>query len=595
MNPGNLPRIGVVLCCCGNEIREALDFVQIEEYIRALPGVVYFKTDAYPCSRPGIANLIKAIRENQLERIVIAGCTPRLHGKLVAEACESAGLNRWFVDVANVREHCSRVHRDKSKASEKARALIGASVRKVGLAKPYEPVRVLPKNSVLVIGGGVSGLSAAAELENLHQEVTLIEKKDVLGGMLLQLAKPYPYSRTGRQIVEEKISRIEGKVRILKRTELVSLRGGPGQYVAKLSTDGKTGEEEFGAVVVATGADCVGLKELLETPPLNRISGFGGRILTQIDLETELWNESLKGARSVLFVTIPAPQLSHSSSRVYSVVALKNAATLKETNPELEIWFIFKEVPTDLEREFRRAKHAGVKFVRFDDEKTIEVVKNGLRVGERVAHQGSVRADKGAGGGASGSLDSALSFGNAPSPDSALSPESTLKIAADVIVLPAFLRPPNGSSKLGELLRIPVDMHGFFIEQHTKLRPGDFVEKGIFVAGSCHSPATILESIAQAIAAASRASRVVSGEIVRAPLLSKIDRKVCRGCSRCAQACRWDAIEMVTLENSLKLALVDETLCTGCGVCSTVCINGAPSLAPVSQDQIKAMLEVVGG
>jgi heterodisulfide reductase subunit A2 len=595
MRPKALPRIGVVLCYCGNEIREALDFVQIEEYVRALPGVVYFKADAYPCSRPGIADLIKAIKESKLERIVIAGCTPRLHGKLVAEACESAGLNQWFVDVANVREHCSRVHKDKTTATEKAKALIGASVRKVGLAKPYEPVTVSPKNSVLVIGGGVSGLSAAAELENLNHEVTLVEKNDVLGGMLLQLAKPYPYSRPGRKIVEEKISRIKGKVKILKRTELVSLRGGPGQYVAKLSIDGKTDEQEVGAVVVATGADCVGLKELLESPSLEGLSGFGGRILSQIDVETELCSEKLTGVHSILFVDIPVPRLSHPSARIYSVVALKNAATLKETSPKLEICFLFKDLAVDVEREFRRAQHVGVKFVRLDDEKTIEVVKNGLRVGERAAHQGPVRADKGAGGGASGSLDSAFSFGNAPSPDSVLSPGSALKINADVIVLPTLLRPPQGSRKLAELLRIPVDMHGFFIEPHIKLRPGDFVEKGIFVAGCCHSPASILECISQGIAAASRASRFVGGEIVRAPLLSRIDSKVCRGCSRCAEACRWDAIEMVTLENGLKLALVDEALCTGCGVCSTVCINGAPSLAPVGQDQIKAMVEVLGG
>jgi heterodisulfide reductase subunit A len=579
MNPTDLPRIGVVLCYCGNEIRDALDFVQIEEYVRALPGVVYLKADAYPCSRPGIAELIRAISGNKLQRIVIAGCTPRLHGKLVAQACESAGLNRWFVDVANIREHCSRVHKDKAAATEKAKAVIGASVRKIALAKPYEPVRVSPKNSVLVIGGGVSGLSAAAELENLNHEVTLIEKKDALGGTLLQLAKPYPYVRTGREIVEEKISRIEGKVKVLRRTELVSLSGGPGRYLAKLSTDGRVEEQEFGAVVVATGADCVGLRELLGSPPLDRISGFRGRILNQIDLETELWNEKLKGARSVLFVNIPVPQLSHSSSRIYSLVALKNAAALKEMNPELEVWFLFKDLATDLEREFRRAQHAGVKFVRLDDEKTIEVVKNGLRFAARAAHGASVQADKGAGGGVS------------PSPQSVPSPGGAPAIIVDVIVLPTFVRPPQGSRKLAELLRIPVDVHGFFIEPHVKLRPGDFVEKGVFVAGSCHSPASVLESISQAIAAASKASRFVSDEIAKAPLLSKIDSKVCRGCSRCAEACRWDAIQMVALENGLKLALVDEALCTGCGVCSTVCINGAPSLAPVSQGQIKAMVE----
>ncbi|MCX5801410.1 MAG: 4Fe-4S binding protein [Candidatus Eisenbacteria bacterium] len=552
----NSPRIGVILCYCGNEIREALDFPEIETFVRALPGVVYVGAEAYPCSRPGVATLANAIKEHRLERIVIAGCTPRLHGKLVAQACESAGLNRWYVDVANVREHCSRVHKDKAGATKKAKALIGASVKKVSLSGSYEPVRATPENSVLVIGGGLSGLGVAAELASLSgsgtPDVTLIEKEEVLGGMLLRLHRPYPYGKAARDIVEERLSKIEGKVRLLKRTELVSFAGAPGRYRARLSTDGRIEECQFGAIVVATGADCVSLTELLESPPLRGISTFGGRILGQIDFERELPNETLKGARSVLFLNVSASRLSHSTSRVYSLVALKNATSLKEASPGLETQFVFANVPSEMEREFHRAKNAGVTFVKCDDDANIEFVKAGLLLKDGV------------------------------------------RVSADVVVLPTFLKPRPGSDKLAELLRIPVDAHGFFVESHIKLRPGDFVERGIFVVGSCHSPATILECGTQAMAAASRISRFLGSEIVKAPLFSKIDENVCRGCSRCAEACRWDAIEMVTLDNGLKRANVDETLCTGCGVCSTVCINGAPSLAPVTQRQIKAMVEVVG-
>jgi len=580
MKTREIPRIGVVLCHCGTEIREALDLAQLEKQIAAMPGVVYLKAEAYPCSRPGIATLTKAIRERRLERVVIAGCTPRLHGGLLAQACESAGLNRWFVDMANIREHCSRVHTDKARATEKAKALIGASIRKVGLARSYEAVRMKPRNSVLVIGGGVSGLGVAAELVNLRGDlpldITLIEKENTPGGVLLRLQKPYPYRKAAGDIIKEKLSKIEGKVKLLKQTEVVSLMGAPGHYLVRLSDKGNVEEHEFGAIVVATGADCVNLKQLAEVEPLNTMSSFSGRIITQIDLETEPPIVDFKTVHSVLFVSISVPELSHSGSRVYSLVALNNAAVLKETNPELEVWFLFKDVPSDLEREFARAKSVGVMFVRLDDERTIEFVKNGLRVGMPAGDSGSVRVDSAARGEAFAYVDNGL------------------EIKGDLVVLPTFLRPRVDSRGLAERLRIPVDAHGFFIEPHIKLRPGDFIERGIFVVGSCHSPASILESSSQAMVVASRVSRFLGSEIVRTPFLSQIDQKVCRGCSRCAEACRWDAIEMTPLDNGLKLARVNDTLCTGCGVCSTVCINGAPSLAPVSQDQIRAMVEAVG-
>jgi len=559
MKTRELPKIGVVLCYCGDELRVALDFETIEKHARTLPGVVYVKAEAHPCSRPGLARLKRAIKENGLERVAIAGCTPRIHGKLLARACESAGLNKWFIDIANIREHCSRVHGDKVRATEKAMDLIGVSVRKLSMAKPYEAVRVKPESSVLVIGGGITGLTAAASLAGLNHEVTLIEKGDRLGGTLLKLLRPYPHGRTAGDIITDAISATKGKVKVLTQTEIVSLSGAPGQYLMGLSTNGKIEEHKFGALVVASGAELVGQEEVLREPVLTGISAFSGRILTEIDLEQQALSAEFEAARSVLFVSIPMPEQSNHGLRVYSLVALRNAANLKEACPDLEIWLLFKDIPFDLEREFRRARDAGVKFVRLESGDVLEFVKHGVKLRAPTASGRDV------------------------------------EVKVDAIVLPTLFRPAQSSHELAKVLRIQADAHGFFVEPHIKLWPGEFAERGIFVAGTCHSPTTILEAAAQAVAVASRAARFLSRELFRAPLKSIIDRKVCRGCSRCAMECRWDAIRMVTLENGLKLALVDDVLCTGCGVCSTVCINGAPSLAPVTQRQISAMLEVAGG
>jgi heterodisulfide reductase subunit A len=560
--PRSLPRIGVFLCYCGNELRDALDFDALERHVRTLPGVAVVTSEPYPCSRPGLASVKEAIRKHELERIVIAGCTPRLHGKLLSEACESAGVNRWLVDIANIREHCSRVHADKTEATGKAKSIVAASVEKVRLALPRERIAVTPLSSVLVIGGGVSGLSAAGELVSLGHEVTLIEKTNTLGGMLLRLTRPYPHGQSGKTIIEEKLSALRGKAEILKQTLVSSLSGAPGQYRVTLSSGGQAeggkAEREFGAVIVATGADCIGLEELTagKGAAFERVSLFTGRLLSQMDFEAEQTYHTLKRTRSAVFLEVLPGEWNHPALRLHSLVALKNAKRLKETAPDIDLSFVFCDVPSELERELREALDAGVQFVRHTGEKPPEFTKKGLRVG-------------------SGKKD-------------------RVEIHAEVVVLPVILEAQEGAEELSRILRVPADARGFYVEPHIKLRPQDFVERGIFVVGSCHSPATILECTAQAMAAASRASRFLRGEIFRWPFVSVIDEKVCRGCSRCAEECRWNAIEMETIAGGLKLARVDEALCTGCGVCSTVCICGAPRLAPVSQKQVKQMLTALG-
>ena len=270
-NKGVEPRIGVFICSCGEELSKALDLPAVEADCRKLAGVVFAVVEPYPCSRPGLEGVREVIAANSLNRVVIAGCTPRLHGRLFADACEQAGLNRWLVEFANIREHCAGVHGDRATGTEKAKDLVRGAVGKVSRAKPLESIRVNPLKSVLVIGGGVSGLTAAAKLAHSGHEVTLIEKATALGGNLARVSNVYPFGRSGTEVVGKAVAAIDGKVEILKNTKVTSLRGGPGRYAVTLSPTGGVGGEKavadaggsggterlFGALVTATGSEWV--------------------------------------------------------------------------------------------------------------------------------------------------------------------------------------------------------------------------------------------------------------------------------------------------------------------------------------------------
>ena len=610
------PRIGVFICSCGEELAKALDLPAVQAECRKLQGVVFAGVEPYPCSRPGLAGVREVLAASGLNRVVIAGCTPRLHGRLFADACEQAGLNRWLVEFANIREHCARVHGDRTVATEKAKDLVRGAVSRVSRAKPLESVKVTPLNSVLVIGGGISGLTAAAKLVQSGHEVTLTERNGALGGNLARVPNVYPFAKSGHDVVQKAVAAMDGKVEILKSTTVSSLRGGPGRYSVSLgpagagsggtkaageggagaagaepaTANGASGaERSFGAVVVATGGDWVSIKDLLlalqKSDPTacpergdylraaidfyRKLPVFTGRVLTQAELEKELAAGSLKSIRSALFLNV-LPGLP-SDTRLNSLVALKNAIVLRHAQPSTEVTLVFNRIPAEYERDVLRARDHGVKLIRNEGVEPPDFTLKGVRV--KAATGGGEAAGDRATGASSGTVD----------------------LDTDLVVVPTLSVPSAETRTLARVLRIPLDSSGLFVEPHVKLRPGDFAERAIFVVGACHGPATVFECLAQAGDAAARATKFLRGEVVRAPFVSHIDERVCRGCGRCAEACEWTAIEMVDLENGLKLARVDEAACTGCGVCATVCICGAPVLAPVERGQVRAMVGAMLG
>jgi heterodisulfide reductase subunit A len=340
----------------------------------------------------------------------------------------------------------------------------------------------------------------------------------------------------------------------------------------------------FGAIVVAAGGDWVRIKDVLSAIQkydptacpahgdylraaaefYGKLPAFTGRVLTQAELEAELAAGTLKSVRSALFVNLSPG--SQSNTRLNSLVALKNAISLRHSSPETDVTFVFDRIPSEYERDFRRARDHGVKFVRQDGVEPPDFTLKGLRV-KTVSPSAGGAAPSG-------------------SPDA-------VNLEADLVVTPTLSTPSAETVALAGVLRIPMDSNGLLVEPHVKLRPGDFAQRAIFVIGACHGPVTVFECLAQAGDAAARATEFLHGEIIRAPFVSDIDERVCRGCGRCAEACEWDAIEMTALENGLKLAVVDESMCTGCGVCAMVCICGAPVLAPVRREQVGATIEAM--
>jgi heterodisulfide reductase subunit A len=561
------PRIGVFICHCGTNIGGVVDVPQVVEYAKNLPYVAHAEANLYTCSEEGISSIKHAIKEYDLNRVVVASCTPRTHQPLFRNACADAGLNPYLFEFVNIREHCSWIHmQNRQEATEKAKELVKMGVAKARWLDPQEEFESDVYPAAMVIGGGVAGMSAALSLANQGFEVHLVEKESELGGRLLKLNRLFTINKDPSELVESVIKAVEGqsKIRLHMPAVVKAASGYIGNFDVSLDEDGQETSFKVGVIIVATGAQVL-------KPELYRY-GELANVLTQLDLEQRLKDGKLGEFQNVVMINCVGARIPERPycSRLCCMTAIKNAALMKEINPEAKVYVLYRDLMTygvEFEEYYREAKEAGVRFIRYTPSNLPQVIGT-----ERVE---AVRV-----------YDELM--------------DMELELPCDLLVLATPLISNDDNEELSKMLKVPIGDGGFFLEAHVKLRPVEFAMDGIYVAGSCRWPADIRESIAQGYAAASEAAIPLRQGLVKVEAITAtVNPKICKGCGTCVLVCPFDAIELKECEiKGLEGKIVSEVntaLCKGCGLCAAACPNGAVQQRGFTDTQLLSMVNALSG
>jgi heterodisulfide reductase subunit A len=551
------PRIGVFICHCGINIGGVVNVPEVVEYAKKLQDVVYAEDNLYTCSQDTQIRIREKVKELNINRVVVASCTPRTHEPLFRETVQEAGLNIYLFEMANIRDQCSWVHMHQPKeATEKAKDLVAAAVSKARLLKSLKkPVtKVVPVG--LVVGGGVSGMTAALGLARQGFEVHLVEKEAELGGHLRHIY--YLLGSVDPQVMLKSIIKDvceNERIHVHLNTEIVNVEGYVGNFKTTIRSSGNEEQIEHGIIIVATGAT--------EYNPTEHLYGTNPRVLTQRELEERLAKGALDAKTAVMIQCVGSRNEARPScSRICCSQAIKNALKIKELSPQTEVYVLYKDIRTYGFKEdfYREAAGKGVLFMRFDDEHEPEAdVEDGKLV--------------------------VLAW------DPIL--KTWVPIETDILALSAAVVPNDGNKSLAEMLKVPLSKDGFFLEAHMKLRPLDFATDGIFLCGLAHWPKFIEESVSQASGVAARAATILSKETLEAEgAVAFANENLCIGCGRCISVCPYSAIE----KNEKGLARVINVLCKGCGNCAVTCPTGAITMEHFTNRQIDAMIRaVIGG
>jgi heterodisulfide reductase subunit A2 len=557
---GRAPRIGVFVCHCGINIAGVVDVKAVADFARTLPNVVYVENNLYTCSQDTQELMKKLIREHNLTRVVVASCSPRTHEPLFQETIRETGMNKHLFEMANIRDQCSWVHmREPEQATEKAKDLVKMAVYKARLAKPLAEVEINVLNSALVIGGGVAGMNASLNLASQGLKVYLIERKQELGGLARQIQYDLE-KRSTPQYVADLILKVENHpaIEVLTEAELAEISGYVGNFKSgvKLAGQDSLRRIEHGAIIVTVGGEA--------TKPAEYLYGQSELVLTQLELEGNVsgGRANPKDWSSVVMIQCVGSREPEKPycSRFCCQQAIKNAIKVKELNPACEIYVLYREIRTYglKEQYYRQAREMGVIFIHYDIDRKPGVAldkKGGLevKVYEKLAGK-------------------------------------ELLLHPNRLILSAGMNPPSGNHELASLLKVPLNSDGFFLEAHVKLMPVDFATEGIFLAGACHSPKTIEESIAQGYAAASHAGIILNQErLTLEGMVSRVDPLKCNACGMCEEVCPYKAVEVTEqqyLRKTITAASIKEAVCKGCGVCSSVCPSGAIDLKGFSNESI---------
>jgi heterodisulfide reductase subunit A len=551
------PRIGVFVCNCGINIGGIADVPAVTDYAAGLPHVVHAEANLFSCSQDTQEKMVEIIREHQLNRIVVAACTPRTHEPLFQETIRNAGVNPYLFDMANIRNQCTWVHSaDKNAATAKAKDLVRMAVARAALLEPIPDLAVAVDKTALVVGGGVAGMTAALSLADQGFPAVLVERSSELGGAARDIAATW----RGREVqpyLADLTARVQDHpdVEVLLNAEITSAKGFVGNFETQVTSGKVTRVVRHGAAVIATGAEASATDEYLY--------GRHPRVLRWHEIEQH--PELLKDAANVVFIQCVGSRDEKRPycSRICCTTSVSQAIAIKEKSPDTHVYILYRDIRTFGEREilYKEARAKGVIFIRYslDDKPVVSEAHGGLEV--RV-------------------FDPIL--------------QKRVLIKADVINLATAIVPTE-SSRLAAFYKLPLNSDNFFMEAHAKLRPVDFASDGLFVCGLAHYPKPIDESIAQAMAAAGRAATVLAkSSIAVSPLVSKVAADQCIGCGLCVEVCPFGAMELEEVEGQGYRARNIPASCKGCGLCASSCPKKAIDMLHFRDQQIIATVCSVG-
>jgi heterodisulfide reductase subunit A-like polyferredoxin len=548
------PRVGVFVCNCGVNIAGVVDVKAVEEYSRSLPNVVYAGQNLFTCSQDSQEQMKALIKEHHLNRVVVAACTPKTHEGIFMDTLEGTGLNKYLLEMANIRNQDSWVHSDNSQeATAKARDLVQMAVAR---AESLHPLRekVIPVNErALVVGGGVAGMNAALGLADQGYEVVLIEKEEQLGGMANRLT----FTIEGADVqayLEGLIQEVNAhpKIQVLTRSLIVGFTGfkgnfttevlaGPGMYERKIN---------HGVVIIATGAN--------EYRPTEYLYALSDGVLTQVELAQQLKEKGAADLNQVVMIQCIGSRNEENPncSRICCQSAVKNALKIKTLNPDAQVFILYRDIRTYglLEDYYKEARDKGVLFFRFDpnDPPAAEPFDGGVRVTFKDHILGR-----------------------------------DLQVEADLLALSAGMVAAD-TEELASIVKLARTAEGHFMEAHVKLRPVDMATEGIFVCGTAHSPKLLPETIAQAYAAASRATTFLSQkQLTLSAVTAQVETDLCASCLICVRSCPYGVPKI----NADGVSQIDEALCHGCGICAAECPAKAIQLNWYEDDQILCKIE----
>jgi len=560
---GEAPRVGVFVCHCGINIGGIVRVPEVVEFARTLPHVVYAEENLYSCSGDTQDKIKDRIREHRLNRVVVASCSPRTHEPLFQATVAEAGLNPHLFAMTNIRDQCSWVHmKEPDKATEKSKDLVKMAVARAMRLKALPKVKLPVTRAGLVIGGGIAGMTAALSLAGEGFDAFLVEQDKELGGNARSIARTVEGEDVQKRL-KELADRVTSHPRIktFLNARIKAIDGFVGNYQTTIQREegGERKEESLkhGVVVVATGAQY--------RTPAEYGYGQSDRVLSQKELEEVLSGNrqsplAIRQLQSVVMIQCVGSREADRPycSRICCAEAVKNALAIKELNPETDVYVLYRDIRTYGMREeyYRKVREKGVVFIRFAPEAKPEVrVVDGRPL---VTVEDPI-------------------LGRA------------IELQPDILALSSGIVPQSGSEELAQMLKVPLNSDGFFLEAHMKLRPVDFATDGVFMAGLCHFPKFIDEATAQAQAAASRAATVLSRDTLEAEAtIANVDPAKCSACHMCEGLCAYHAIEVkvVNERTGKQAAVVNEAMCKGCGACAANCRSLAIDIRGFQSDNI---------